>query len=167
MALHYSVTKQKVTVGPYANTDRYYAHVQSSGKLDIAAFAGHIAEHGSVYGKGDILAVLTMAISCIKELSLNGYIVSLGDLGTFYPKIGDQRSTASAADFDASNIGKVCLRWVPSKAYKNFRDEAVLNPIVTRANQSLVLAAQTAGQTTMTLYQGGSGSGSQGGGSGE
>ena len=177
MAIYYSVAKQAMSLGPYANTNRYYAHIQMSNKVSLDQFAEHMSEHDSKYNKGDIYAVLTMAIRCIKEMALNGTAVALGDLGTFYPKIGKQTSTASAADFSAANIGKVSLRWKPGDSVKNFRSEATLNPIVTRANQSLVLAAQTAGQTSMSLYYGGSddddngggnsGGGNSGGGEGE
>ena len=177
MALYYSVNKRKMSLGAYANTNRCYANIQTSGKVNLAQFAEHVAEHGSVYGKGDIYAVLTMAIPCVKEMIKNGMVVELGDLGTFYPKIGKQTSTASAADFSSANIGLVTMRWKAADNVKNFRNECVLNPIVTRANQSLVLAAQTAGQTSMTLYYGssedddddnpGGGGGGQGGGEGE
>ena len=166
MALYYSVNKHRMSLGTYANTNRYYANIQTSGKVNLAQFAEHVAEHGSVYGKGDIFAVLTMAIPCVKEMILNGCVVELGDLDTFYPKIGKQTSTASAADFSASNIGLVTMRWKASDNVKNFRNEATLNPIVTRANQQLILAAQTAGQTSMSLYYGSS-SGNGGGGNGE
>ena len=166
MAIYYSVAGHKHIIGPYANQKRYQGYIQMSNKVSLDQFAQHMSEHDSKYNKGDIYAVLTMAIRCVKEMALNGPAVALGDLGTFYPKFGDQTSTASAADFTSSNIGKITLRWKAGNSVKNFRDEATLNPIVTRANQALILAAQTAGQTSMSLYYGSSDDDDNGGGTG-
>ena len=98
MAIYYSVAKHKMSIGPYANTNRYYGHIQMSNKVALDQFAEHMSEHDSKYNKGDIYAVLTMAIRCVKEMALNGTAVALGDLGTFYPKFGKQTSTGAASD---------------------------------------------------------------------
>ena len=64
-----------------------YGIAQCSEVIDINQFAKHISDHGCVYGKGDIVGVLTMAVSCLKELMLEGHRVKLGDLGDFQPDV--------------------------------------------------------------------------------
>ena len=62
-----------------------YGIAQCSEVIDINQFAKHISDHGCVYGKGDIVGVLTMAVSCLKELMLEGHPLSLATLATSSP----------------------------------------------------------------------------------
>ena len=41
-----------------------YASAQYSEVMDINRFAEHIASHGCVYKRADIVAILTMAVDC-------------------------------------------------------------------------------------------------------
>ena len=51
--------------------------------MDINRFAEHIASHGCVYKRADIVALLTMAVDCMREQLLGGHKIQLGDLGDF------------------------------------------------------------------------------------
>lgn len=44
-----------------------YASAQYSEVMDINRFAEHIASHGCVYKRADIVAILTMAVDCMRE----------------------------------------------------------------------------------------------------
>ena len=68
-----------------------YASAQYSEVMDINRFAEHIASHGCVYKRADIVAILTMAVDCMREQLLGGQKIQLGDLGDF--SIRDRKST--------------------------------------------------------------------------
>ena len=42
-----------------------YASAQYAEVMDINRFAEHIASHGCVYKRADIVAILTMAVDCV------------------------------------------------------------------------------------------------------
>ena len=112
-----------------------YGIAQSSEVLDINAFAKHITSHGCVYSKGDILAVLTIAVSCLRELILDGKRVKLGELGDFQAHLKTEGAKTADA-FTAANIKEVNVNWVPGKGFLNLRDEATFQLVPTRAAQS-------------------------------
>ena len=66
-----------------------YASAQYAEVMDINRFAEHIASHGCVYKRADIVAILTMAVDCMREQLLAGQKIQLGDLGDF----SDRKST--------------------------------------------------------------------------
>ena len=80
-----------------------YGQAQIRKKLSLEEFAAHIREHGCVYDKGDIAAIITKTIRCLREQLLLGNSVVLGDLGTFAPTLKTKGATL-AEDFSASNI---------------------------------------------------------------
>ena len=116
-------------------TRKAYAVAQSSEILDISDFAKHITMHGSVYGKADIVAVLTTAVSCLRELCLEGKRVKLGDLGAFQAQISSEGAD-TAAEFTANNITDVNIRWTPGDDFKNLRSEATFQLVNTREVQA-------------------------------
>ncbi|MCQ2111873.1 MAG: hypothetical protein MJY95_00845 [Bacteroidaceae bacterium] len=169
MAIRYSVGKMKHSLGTYANTTRYRGNLQIAETFSLDQFAEHMSNHDCKYNKGDIYAVLTMAIRCIKELAMDSKAVELGDLGTFLPKITNcKNGTAQATDFTAENIVKVTLKFKNSVKTKNFRPECSFENVSLRANQALLRSAEKNNQSSMELYapdtpQGGGGGGTGGG----
>ena len=140
-----------------------YANLQYNGKVDLSGLAAHMVEHGSKYEEGDILAILTNAVNCVKEMLLLGYKVELGKLGTFSNSIR-QHGAESSLDFNpAVNIMRLKARFTPGKALADYKDEAEFEYAPIRKNQDLLKAAEKAGAGTLTLSSGGSGSGSGGG----
>ncbi len=115
-----------------------YGVAQSSEVLDINAFANHITSHGSVYRKGDILAVLTNAVGCLRELLLEGKRVKLGDLGDFQAHLKTE-GAKTADTFSAANIKEVNVCWTPGKDFQNLRDEASFQLVPTRAAQNTAI----------------------------
>lgn len=118
-----------------------YATAQIDEVYSLDKFAKHIADHGSVYGRGDIYAVLIQAVECLKELILQGKKISLGDLGAFYPTISSVGANTKA-DFTASNIKKLTVGWTKGSELKNMKDEATFQYVATRAVQAQSAAAE-------------------------
>ncbi|MBQ6191524.1 MAG: DNA-binding protein [Bacteroidaceae bacterium] len=111
-----------------------YGVAQVSEVIDINAFAKHIANHGSVYDKGDIVGLLTIAVGCLRELMLEGKRVKLGDLGDFQPRL---RTTGAVTtdDFSVANIDDVVVGWTPGKNFTNLRTEATFQLVPSRSAQ--------------------------------
>lgn len=111
-----------------------YGMAQANEVLDINKFAEHIAAHGSVYAKGDIVGLLTIAFSCLRELMLEGKRVRLGDMGDFQPRL---RTTGAKTteDFTAANIKDVHVSWTPGKPFRNLRNEATFQLVPSRKAQ--------------------------------
>ena len=76
-----------------------YASAQYSEVMDINRFAEHIASHGCVYKRSDIVAILTMSVDCMREQLLAGQKIQLGDLG-----VSTSASTVSARLLPRSSI---------------------------------------------------------------
>ncbi len=112
-----------------------YGMAQASEVIDINAFAKHITSHGCVYGKGDIVGLLTIAVDCLRELMLEGKRVKLGDLGDFQPRLKTEGAT-SPDEFTANNIKEVNVSWTPGKPFMNLRSEALFQLVPTRAAQA-------------------------------
>lgn len=109
-----------------------YANAQSRQILDINQFAAHITGHGCVYSRGDIAAILTMAVDCIKEQILAGNAVQLGDLGKFSARL-TCKGAPSFEEFNSqAHIRKVNVRWAPGTLFKNLKDEAVFERVLTK-----------------------------------
>lgn len=112
-----------------------YGMAQSSETIDVNAFAKHIANHGCVYKKGDIVGLLTLAVSCLRELLLEGKRVRLGDFGDFQARI-KSKGAATADAFTAANITAVSVSWLPGKEFQNLRSEATFKLVPSRKAQS-------------------------------
>ena len=112
-----------------------YGIAQCSEVIDINQFAKHISDHGCVYGKGDIVGVLTMAVSCLKELMLEGHRVKFGDLGDFQPRLKTQ-GAVTTDDFSTSNIKKVNVGWTPGKPFVNLLKDATFQLVPSRSAQA-------------------------------
>jgi len=135
MAINYSLSMRGNPSDPTAGK-RAYAQAQAKEVLDIDKFAEHITSHGSVYSKGDIVGILTMAVSCIKENLLAGNSVQLGDLGKFYTSLSSQGSR-TYDEFNAnSNIKRVNVKFAPSSVLKNLRQVAEFERVLTKKDEA-------------------------------
>ena len=112
-----------------------YGMAQSSGNVDINGFARHIANHGCVYSRGDIVGLLTQAVDCLKELLLEGKRVKLGDLGDFQARL-KSKGAKTTDDFNASYIEAVNVSWEPGKPFQNLRSEASFQLVPSRVAQA-------------------------------
>lgn len=128
-----------------------YATAQYSEVMDINRFSEHIASHGCVYQRADIVAILTMAVDCMRELLLGGQKIRLGDLGDFAISI-NSTGADTAADYNpAIHIKKLNVNWSPGKRFINLLKEAAFNLVPTRKAAKLVVKALKAGETNVDL----------------
>jgi len=134
MAINYSLTLRGNPSDPTA-AKRVYANAQAKQVLDINDFADHIISHGSVYSKGDLVGILTMAVSCIKEQLLSGNSVQLGELGKFYISLSSQ-GARTFDEFTAQNIKKVSAKWTPSQELKDLRSKAEFERVLTKKDEA-------------------------------
>jgi predicted histone-like DNA-binding protein len=114
-----------------------YGQGQIRKKLTLEEFASHIREHGCVYDKGDIAAIITKTIRCLREQLLLGNSIVLGDLGTFAPTLKTKGATL-ATDFSTANILAVNVKWTKSRVFKGteLRKDAEFNLVGTRSQQA-------------------------------
>ncbi len=64
---------------------KYYPEVDVQKTLSLRGFAQHMVDHGSLFGRDVIEAVLIKITQCLPELVAQGVPVQLGNLGTFHP----------------------------------------------------------------------------------
>ncbi|MDO5420585.1 MAG: DNA-binding protein [Bacteroides sp.] len=128
-----------------------YASTQYSEVMDINRFAEHIASHGCVYKRSDIVAILTMSVDCMRELMLAGQKIQLGDLGSFSTSI-NSIGAASAQEFNpAIHVKRLNVNWTCGQRFENLLDEAEFNLVATRSAARAVVKALKAGKTTVDL----------------
>lgn len=120
---------------------KYYAVPQVTEVINLQNFAQHIQDHGCVYSRADIAAVLTMAVDCIHELLLKGYKVQLGELGSFWLKF-KSKGKINAADFiPESHILKVNPRFDAGDLLKHLKEEASFHQVPSRKIQAATIKA--------------------------
>ena len=105
----------------------------------------------SVYKRADIVAILTMAVDCMREQLLGGQKIQLGDLGDFSISI-NSLGAESAADYNpAIHVRKLNVNWSAGTRFQNLQEEAVFNLVATRKAARLVVKALKAGKTSVDL----------------
>lgn len=128
-----------------------YASAQYAEVMDINEFAEHIASHGCVYKRADIVAILTMSVDCMREQLLAGQKIQLGDLGDFAVSI-NSTGAEKAQDYNpAIHIYKLKVNWTPGARFRNLLDDATFNLVATRKAARQVVKALKAGKTTVDL----------------
>ena len=163
--INYSLVKRYAKVGDETSKLLTYGTAQTVKTLSLYEFAKHIAEHGSVYSRSDVQAILTMAVDCLREMLLSGYKVNLGDLGDF------SVSLRSKGVEDANNynpavlVKKIRVIWTPGNLFSNLAEDAEYTLVPTLRERRALLRAVKAGQTTVDISKpenpaSGSGSGS-------
>jgi hypothetical protein len=128
-----------------------YASAQYAEVMDINRFAEPIASHGCVYKRADIVAILTMAVDCMREQLLAGQKIQLGDLGDFSISINSIGAESSAAYNPAIHAKKLNVNWSAGTRFRNLLVDAVFNLVATRKAARLVVKAQKAGKTNADL----------------
>ena len=132
---------------------KYYAFAQSNEVMNLDQFAKHIANHGCVYKRADIAAVLTMAVDCLREMLLNGTKVQLGDLGNFYVTFSSE-GTLTPNEFNPDiHIKSVNVNWERGLDFLNLKEDAKFNLVAIRSVQKKVLKAVKNGESTVTLAE--------------
>ena len=102
-----------------ATNGKYYARAYYREMYDLPKLAQHMADHNTNFSRGQILAILTDIVGCIKELCLEGKKVKLDNFGFFYPSIRS-KGALSEKDFNAfSDIYGCRIRFLGQGESKN------------------------------------------------
>lgn len=128
-----------------------YASAQYSEVMDINRFAEHIASHGCVYKRSDIVAILTMSVDCMREQLLAGQKILLGDLGSFNISINSTGAPSSQEFNPAIHVKRLNVNWNCGSRFENLLEEAEFNLVATRSAARAVVKALKAGQTSVDL----------------
>ena len=81
--IKYRKVKRTPQTGENAGKELWYATVVTDREMNFEEFVDHISSHNSPYSRGTVHGVMMDMLDCLKELSLDGKSVRLGDLGLF------------------------------------------------------------------------------------
>lgn len=127
-----------------------FAVAQYSEVMTIDKFAKHIANHGCVYSRADIAAILYLAVDEMREQLLDGKKMRLGDLGDFSVSL-TSKGAENADKFTSANITGVNVVWEPGADFKNLLVDAEFNLVASRSAQAALLKALKAGESKVDL----------------
>ena len=136
--IDFSIAIMSTTPGTKKNEiteTKAYGTAQVRETLDLDKFADHICSHGCAYDKGDVVAILTKVVTCMREQILAGNKIVLGDLGGFYPELATE-GAVTVDEFTVNNIKEVNVRWCPGEKFKDLREDAQFNLVPTRLQQA-------------------------------
>ena len=136
--IDYSIAIMSTTPGTKKNEiteTKAYGSAQVRETLDVDKFAEHICSHGCAYDKGDVIAIMSKVVGCIREQILAGNKVVLGDLGGFYAELATE-GAVTVDEFTVNNIKEVKVRWCPGDKFKDLRADAEFNLVPTRLQQA-------------------------------
>ena len=128
----------------------YFATAQYTEVMTIEKFARHIADHGTTYSRADIMAILYMAVDCMREQLLEGKKIRLGELGDFSVALSS-KGAETAEKFSSQNIQRVTVCWEPGSEFRNLLADAEFNLVATRSAQAAVLKAIKEGKTNVYI----------------
>ena len=141
-------TKDEALVGTVVTN--YFATAQYTEVMGIEKFARHIADHGTTYSRADIMAILYMAVDCMREQLLEGKKIRLGELGDFSLSLSS-KGAETAEKFSSQNIHRVAVCWEPGSEFRNLLADAEFNLVATRSAQAAVLKAIKEGKTNVDI----------------
>lgn len=127
-----------------------FAVAQYSEVMTIDKFAKHIANHGCVYSRADIAAILYLAVDEMREQLLDGKKMRLGDLGDFSISL-TSKGAENADKFTSANITGVNVVWEPGADFKNLLGDAEFNLVASRSAQAALLKPLKAGESKVDL----------------
>ena len=128
----------------------YFATAQYTEVMSIEKFARHIADHGTTYSRADIMAILYMAVDCMREQLLESKKIRLGELGDFSVALSS-KGAETAEKFSSQNIQRVAVSWEPGSEFRNLLADAEFNLVATRSAQAAVLKAIKEGKTNVDI----------------
>ena len=95
---------------------KFYGRVFNRETLSLKGFAKHMMEHGKRITYEELVLTLQQAVSCLKELALQGVPVKLDGLGTFYPSMESTGANSIEAYDPLVNVQGVHLNFRPEAA---------------------------------------------------
>lgn len=115
MAINYSVSKRPNP--KEIGTHKWYANAQVTSNYTFGNLCAEVEKMCTVT-EGDVLAVISSAISCMINALRRGESVYLGDLGSF--RVGlSSVGTDTPEEFTSANISKARITFLSGKALRN------------------------------------------------
>ncbi len=148
--INYSIVMRGNPRDPEASK-KAYATAQYTEVMTLEKFAEHIANHGCVYKRSDIIAILTMAVDCMREQLLAGQKIQLGDLGSFYISLNSEGALTAAEYNPAIHVKRVNVNWSCGRHFTDLLQEAEFNLVASREATRRVVKALKAGDTSVEL----------------
>jgi predicted histone-like DNA-binding protein len=96
---------------------KWYGFVKSVAKYDLHRLATRISRESTI-SEADVYAVLTSFLGVVPMVLDEGFIVDLGEFGSFRTSIGTIGADAEA-DFTINNIIRRKIVFTPGKLLKN------------------------------------------------
>jgi predicted histone-like DNA-binding protein len=96
---------------------RFYAQARSRGSLELKEIARMLSQRSSI-SPPDVVAVLEGLIELLPEKLSEGYLVKLGDFGTFrvgFSSVGEE----TAAQVKSKSISKTRINFRPGKSIRD------------------------------------------------
>ena len=122
----------------------YCARAAYDGIVDLDGLVAHMASHNTPYSRGVIKGVLDDFVDCVRELTLDGWIIDLGTLGTFNVSLQSIGVCESEVDedtgekpvFTQANIKAVNCRFTPGPGLRNLIADAQFHEVEARKTLS-------------------------------
>ena len=83
---------------------KYYAYPVITQTVGIDGLAEHMASHNTPFSKGAIKGMITDMVSCVKELTLQGFAVKIDDLAIFSIGIINKMGAASIKEWNLAKF---------------------------------------------------------------
>lgn len=101
MAIEYKIYKSNINNG---TKGKFYGRVTYNEMYDLPKLAAHMASHNTSFSRGQILAILTDIVKCIRELLIDSKKVRLDNLGIFHVSIRSKGAKTFEEFVAADNI---------------------------------------------------------------
>lgn len=116
---------------------KYYLRPIYDETVDLNGLAAHMASHNTPFTKGQLVAVLTDIVGCIKELCLDSKSVKIAGLGIFQARIRT-KGAKTLKEFNLrENMLNLFIGCRGVDDFRSYRLEAMM-----RLNRSEVLDAK-------------------------
>ena len=129
-----------------------YAKAQMSELMSFQKFVQHISNHNGVFSRGTVRGVILDMCECLVEMLLEGKKVQLGELGNFWVSL-ESKGAEDATKFTADNITAVNIVFTPGDVFENLRQRAEFNVVTSRKVQAIMLKAEKAGDSSVSLEE--------------
>lgn len=132
--MRYTIHQSKVNNG---TKGKFYLRPVYDETVGLDELAEHMASHNSPFSKGQLLAILTDIVGCIKELCLDSKSVKIAGLGIFQARI----RTKGAKTLKEFNLRENMLNlFIGCRGVDDFRSYRL--ETMMRLNMSEVLEAK-------------------------
>lgn len=132
--MRYTIHQSKVNNG---TKGKFYLRPVYDETVGLDELAEHMASHNSPFSKGQLLAILTDIVGCIKELCLDSKSVKIAGLGIFQARISTKGAKTLKEFSLRENMLNLFIGCRGVDDFRSYRLEAMM-----RLNMSEVLDAK-------------------------